>query len=295
MRRLHLPLLILLAAVEGLGHTGESLKPHDLWSAWTFDPGIVLPLALTGILYARGARLSRGTSFRELACFWSGWVFLALSLLSPLHPLGEALFSAHMAQHEILILVAAPLLVLSRPSVAILWGLPLQWRRTLGRWTRSTPVQTISRSLTQPWMAWWIHAAALWLWHAPQLFQATLTNEWIHAAQHISFLASALLFWWSLLYARGRHSYGASVLYVFTTAVHTSILGALLTLAGTVWYPAYTSSASNWGLTPLEDQQLGGLIMWIPAGGIYFCAGLGLFAMWLCESDVIVIGRGYAE
>lgn len=295
MRRHHIPLLILLAAVNGFGHTGEPLRPHDLWSAWSFDPGIVLPLAVTGILYARGARRSRGASLQELVCFWSGWTFLALSLLSPLHRLGEALFSAHMAQHEVLILIAAPLLVLSRPSVAILWGLPLAWRKALGRWSKSTPAQKTWRALTQPWMAWWIHAAALWLWHAPQLFQATLTNEWIHAAQHTSFFASALLFWWSLLYARGRHSYGASVLYVFTTAVHTSILGALLTFADTIWYPAYTASASNWGLTPLEDQQLGGLVMWIPAGVVYLVAGLGLFAVWLRESDVMAIRKEYAE
>jgi putative membrane protein len=115
-----------------------------------------------------------------------------------------------------------------------------------------------------------------------------------HSAQHLSFLLSALLFWWSLFYARGgRH--GAGVLYIFTTAVHTGILGALLTLAPTVWYPAYAGKVQAWGLTPLEDQQIGGLIMWIPAGVVYTVAGLFLFAATLRESDAMVQRRSYAE
>jgi cytochrome c oxidase assembly factor CtaG len=139
--------------------------------------------------------------------------------------------------------------------------------------------------------AWWVHAAALWGWHIPRLFDATLESDWIHSAQHLSFLGSALLFWWSLFYAHGEARYGASVLYVFTTAVHTSILGALLTFSSGVWYPAYLRTTSAWGLTPLEDQQTGGLIMWIPAGLAYVAAGLTLVAGWLRESERIVTRR----
>ena len=117
------------------------------------------------------------------------------------------------------------------------------------------------------------------MWHIPRFFQATLDNDWIHSAQHVSFLGSALLFWWSLFYAHGKVRYGASVLYLFTTAVHTSILGALLTFASTVWYPDYVATTPAWGLTPLEDQQVGGLIMWIPAGLVYVIGGLVLFAV----------------
>jgi putative membrane protein len=234
-------------------------------------------------------------SIRELVCFWSGWFILAISLLSPIHPLGEVLFSAHMMQHELLMLVAAPLLVLSRPLTPVLWSLPLEWRRALGRGSKEAFVRRSWGTLTNPLIAWWIHAAALWLWHAPFLFQATLPSDWVHAAQHISFFASALLFWWSLFYARGRAGYGAGFLYVFTTAIHTSILGALLTFAHSVWYPAYSSTTGYWGLSPLEDQQIGGLIMWIPAGVIYLAAGLGLFLLWLRESDAMATRREYAQ
>ncbi|MDQ6676441.1 MAG: cytochrome c oxidase assembly protein, partial [Acidobacteriota bacterium] len=187
-------------------------------------------------------------------------------------------------------------LVLSRPLPPFLWGLPFEWRRTAGRWAKAQPVQFVWVGITAPAAAWAIHGVTLWVWHAPALFQATLTNDWIHSAQHISFLGSALLFWWSLFYARGAHSYGAGVLYLFTTAVHTSVLGALLTFARTVWYPAYRATAPLWGVSALEDQQIGGLIMWVPGGLVYLAAALALFAAWLRESGVTAAGwRSYAD
>jgi putative membrane protein len=294
MRPRSLLALLLFGGAVAMAHTGEPLEPHDLWTAWRFEPGTTIPLAISALLYALGAKRSRGVSARQMLCFWSGWLTLSLALVSPLHPLGEALFSAHMAQHEILMLCAAPLMVLSRPLVPMLWALPFDMRRRAGRWAKSGWVQRGWRAVTTPLAAWWIHAIALWLWHAPALFEATLTNEWVHAAQHLSFLLSAMLFWWSLFYARGRSGYGTAVLYVFTTAVHTSILGALLTFSKVVWYPAYGQTAGAWGLTPLEDQQIGGLIMWVPAGIVYLAAGLALMAAWMRESEQLGVGRDYA-
>jgi len=110
--------------------------------------------------------------------------------------------------------------------------------------------------------------------------------------QHLSFLGSALLFWWALIHGRqGLMGYGAAVLYMFTTSVHSGVLGALINFAHSVWYPAYATTTTSWGLTPLEDQQLGGLIMWIPAGVVYIFAGLMLFAGWLRESEMRVVKR----
>lgn len=292
-RRL-LPVLLLLP-VLARAHSGEPLAPHDLWTAWEFEPGAAVPLIVTALLYARGARFSRGVSGRQMAAFWSGWIVLALALLSPLHPLGEVLFSAHMLQHELLMLAAAPLLVLSRPLVPMLWGMPLSWRRGVGRFSKTAPVQRVWQFLTAPVAAWAISGVALWVWHAPQLFQATLDNEWIHTAQHLSFFLSALLFWWSLFYSRAPGGYGAGVLSIFTTALHTSILGALLTFAPVLWYPAYRDTVGPWHLTPLEDQQIGGLIMWVPAGLVYIAAGLVLFAAWLRQSETMVRRSSYAD
>jgi putative membrane protein len=263
-------------------HLGQPLPTHDLWSAWDLNPATVVPLALSAILYHRGAR---GGMRRQAVYFWSGWLALVFAVASPLHALGEVLFSAHMVQHEILMLAAAPLLVLSRPMVPMLRGLPASWRRPAGRWSKLGAIH--------PWAAWSIHAAALWLWHIPSWFQATLWNPWIHAAQHVSFLGSALLFWWSLL-AADRAGFGMGMLLLFTTSVHTSMLGALLTFTRQVWYPAYRWT-EVWGVSAIEDQQLGGLIMWIPAGIVYVAAGLAMFALWLRECDRMANRSRYAD
>jgi cytochrome c oxidase assembly factor CtaG len=295
MKKICIVAIALLAPVAAYAHTGEPLAPHDLMRAWEFDPGVVIPLMISAALYLVGSRRQFGITRLQKTCFWMGWWSLAAALISPIHPLGEVLFSAHMVQHEMLMLIAAPLLVLSRPLVAFLWGMPVGWRRTAGKWAKQNYVRKSWVFLTEPFTAWWLHAAAIWAWHAPFLFQLTLTSESAHTAQHLSFFLSALLFWWALFYARGRKSYGTGVLYVFTTAVHTSVLGALLTFAPHVWYPAYLTTTQVWGLSPVEDQQLGGLIMWVPASLVYVIAGLALLAAWIKESDAMLERASHAE
>src|SRR5437764_11770747 len=143
-------LVAMLAASLASAHGGEPLRPHDLWTAWSLDPGIVIPLALTALLYLRGAKGEHGVSRNQKFYFWTGWILLCVALLSPLHPLGEALFSAHMAQHELLMVVVAPLLVLACPLVALLWGLPFTWRGALGQWSKRKTVQGSWRFFTHP-------------------------------------------------------------------------------------------------------------------------------------------------
>jgi len=271
-----------------LAHQDGTLHPDNLRSAWEFDPGVVIPILVSCVLYWRGARLAAGTSRHHQTWFWLGITALVLALVSPLHPLGEQLFSAHMAQHEILMLVAAPLLVMAHPAVPMLFGIPLHWRRSIGAFTRTPVVRGVWRTLTHPVYAWILHAAAIWIWHAPALFQATLESDLAHTLQHCSFFFSALLFWWSLFF---REDYGAAVLSLFTTSLHTGILGAILTLSPSVFYPAYSRTAPTWGLSPLEDQQLGGLIMWLPAGIVYIAAALYFVAAWLRESDLTAARR----
>jgi putative membrane protein len=197
-----------------------------------------------------------------------------------------------MTQHELLMLVAAPLIVLSRPLVVFMWALPLDWSRQLGSWPRTSRFQKLWYVLTIPLVAWVVHFIALWMWHVPSLFDATLHSELVHTLQHLSFLLSALLFWWALIHGRqGLMGYGAAVLYVFTTSIHSGLLGALLTFSASVWYPSYLGLTASWGLTQIEDQQLGGLIMWIPAGVVYAIAGLALLAGWLRESEARAVKR----
>lgn len=291
-----LPWLLALAALapgRAWAHPGLPPEPHDLASAWTLDPWVAVPLLVSGWLYARGTErmwrrsgAGRGVRRWEAGCFAAGWLVLAAAMVSPLHALGEALFSAHMAQHVLLMAVAAPLLVLGRPVVPFLWGVPPAWRRQLGGWARGRAVRAAWGALTAVSAAWLLHAAAIWLWHLPALYQATLASEGVHALQHLSFLGTALLFWWALVHGRrGRTGYGGALLALFTTALHGGGLGALLTFSPRPWYPAYAEAGAPWGLTPLEDQQLAGLIMWIPAGVAYLVAALLLLAGWMRESE----------
>jgi putative membrane protein len=273
------------------GHEIGPANLQELNEWWVFEPGVIAPLVLSAILYALGLsrlRSAAKTAFGlpEIACFFAGWFTLIIALVSPLHPWGAVLFSAHMTQHELLMLVAAPLLVLGRPVIPFLWAFPRSGARRLAAWANTTSWQRFWKTITAPFAAWVIHAVVLWTWHLPFLFQATRDSESIHALQHASFLLSALLFWWAILHGRQRAiGFGAAVLYMFTTALHSGLLGALLTFTRTLWYPIYTNTTQPWGLTPLEDQQLGGLIMWIPAGLVYIIAALALFAGWLRESE----------
>jgi putative membrane protein len=188
----------------------------------------------------------RGIQLVNLLCFSIGWLVVAIALLSPLHHLAERLLSAHMVQHELLMVVAAPLLVLGRPIEAFSWVLPLR----------------IPKILSDPLFAWALHAVAVWIWHVPALFETALENEWVHLAQHSSFFLSAAVFWWSVFSSRNL----GSVFSLFTTMLYTGALGALMTLSRASWYPGYA----------LEDQQLAGLVMWIPAGTVYPIAALWL-------------------
>lgn len=283
--------------------------PDDssLWESWTWEPGIVVPLVVGAVLYGRGLRLlwdehvGRGIRVWEATCFAIGWVVTALSLVSPLHQVSEQLFVAHMVQHELLMVVAAPLLVLGRPLIPMLWALPSAARRRVGRASRAHAVRAGWHVITKPFAAFVVHGATIWIWHVPSLFQATLTSDGVHALQHGSFLGTALLFWWTIIHAHapgGRSravSFGTAVLLLFGTALHSGALGALLTFSRTLWYPAYGSSALAWGLSPLEDQQLAGLVMWIPASFGYLVAALFLFANWLRASEDRVHEREVAR
>jgi putative membrane protein len=284
-----------MTALSPLLHEGAPLAPHDLWAAWSWDPAVLAGLGFTAALYARGmgrlrARGGRRVTARrrEATAFWCGWAVLAFALVSPLHRLGEALLSAHMAQHELLMVLAAPLLVLGRPLVVTLWGLSPRWRLAVGAWLGG--LRRVWRPISRADVAWVLHAVAVVGWHLPGLYQRTVDSDLVHGLQHTSFLVTALLFWWSVLPgARLRNRHGAAIMSLFATMVYTGGLGALLTLGRTLWYPAYGEAAPLWGLSPLEDQQLAGLIMWVPGGASYLLATVWLVLDWLRVSEARVV------
>jgi putative membrane protein len=221
---------------------------------------LALLLAAAG-LYVLGVRRlwrragrGRAIGVSAVISFASGIGLVAIAALSPLHHLAERLLWAHMVQHEILMVIAAPLLVLGRPMQAWQWVWPVR----------------VPAWLSDPLLAWTLHGAAIWLWHVPGLFERAVASEALHFAQHASFFGSALLFWWAIV---ARPHLGAMA-SLFTTMLHTGALGALMTFSRHSWYAGYA----------LEDQQLAGLVMWIPAGLAYPVAALFIGSRWLRRS-----------
>jgi putative membrane protein len=245
----------------------------------------VVVLATIGLLYAVGRRrmARRATPPRvEQWVFWSGWTVMLAAVLPPIDWLALERFSAHMLQHELLMLVGVPLMIAGRPLAACVWGVPAAVRPLLTSGLQSAALGGAWRALTSPVAAWALHGAVVWAWHVPRLYELAVRHEAVHAVQHAMFVGTSALFWWGLVYGRyGRAGYGASVFYVFTTAVHTGILGAVFTLNPEPLYAVYAERAPD----PLADQQLAGLVMWVPAGLILTLTGLGLFAAWLGEAE----------
>lgn len=279
-------LAVLMSGTPALAHGGEF---HASQSIWTFDPWIIIPVASAAALYGPGVgRLWRRAGDSRPTIVWrgviyaAGWFTLAAALISPLHWLGEHLFTFHMIEHEVLMAISAPLMVIARPVGALMWGLPAAFRRSAAAAMRTNVAQSVWEWISRGTTATMLHAIAIWAWHAPVLFDSAVTNVALHRLQHLSFFATALLFWWSVLW---RSNHGVAAWHLFLTMLHTSILGALMALAPHVLYAAQTRTAETWGLTPLEDQQLAGLVMWIPAGTIYAGAALTMLYLWIADSS----------
>lgn len=260
---------------------------------WNWNPLIGAAILLPAWLYAhgvmhlwRGGHGGRGVSRGQVSAFSAGIIVLFIALISPVDPLGEQLLSAHMVQHILLMIAAPPLLIVGAPPSVFLWALPLTTRRTLGRWTApGSGLRRAWRLLTQPAIAWTLHAAAIWLWHLPGLYQAALTAPLVHTLEHAAFFGTGLLFWVAALNDQRGSGRLIGALLIFTTALHSSALGALMTFAESVWYPIYSGRTEAWGLTPLEDQQLAGLIMWIPGGVAYLIGVLWLVSRVIRDAD----------
>jgi mxaJ protein len=273
------------------------LAPCSVW-AHTLEPSggqagewvLIALLFLAGAWYALGfrriwpcSRIGRAMLARRGVLFAVGWLVIAGSLLSPLHRLGARSFTAHMIEHELLMLVAAPLIAFARPIGVFIWALPRSARHALAALGHRRWFAGPWRSISSPLSASLLQAAMLWLWHAPAFFDNALRSELWHAAQHLSLVASALLFWWSINTASSlERKHGVAGFYLFFTSVHSALLGALMAFADSPWYAQYArmGMSGTAGLTPLEDQQIAGLIMWVPGGAVHAVAALVYLSRW---------------
>jgi putative membrane protein len=276
-----LALMTLLLAVPAAAHEGSPHVP-----GWTLDPLVTVPLLLSAGIYLAGfarlqARSGRGRALlrRQALFYGAGWLTMAGAVVSPLHEAGETSFTMHMIEHEIIMLIATLLLVAGRPGPAMLWGLPTALRQ----WTASASRWSLWRRLSEPVTATAVQALAIWIWHVPFLFDLAVRHDGWHIAQHLSFIVSALFFWWAMMHGRGK---ALVALCLFITSMVGGALGALMALSASPWYEAYAQlGLTPLGLTPAEDQQLAGLLMWVPGGLFHLVAALWFLARWLSTRE----------
>ena len=252
-------------------------------ATWTWEPSVVggcLVLA-AGYLAVAGSKQTR-----RAPAFFAGIAVLFLALDSPLDTLGDTyLFSAHMVQHLLLILIVPPLLLLGMPA-------------SLVERARRVPRMRCSMSaLGAPAVAWGLGIGTMAVWHIPALYEAALVSGGVHVVQHLSFLVTGTIFWWPVVAPAGdaRLDPLPAVLYLVAAALAGSVLGIVITFARVDLYPAYLLPVdrlgieplirNGWGLSPDVDQELGGLLMWIPGGLVYLCAILGVMARWYRTSE----------
>lgn len=266
--------------------SGVLLDREKVWTAWNFDLLILLNLAALSYLYWLGATrlwkragVGNGLSYGSLASFVIAIVVLFVALISPLDTLSEQLSSAHMLQHMLLVVVAAPLFVAAMPGRVFLWGVPLGLRSIVTGWVRCFDVSYLNR----PLFPGLLFAVTLWMWHLPAAYQTALVDPFVHDAQHLTFFGAACLFWRVVISPRGRWQIHplSVVIYLFATSLHATLLGVFMSLAPSVWYDVYAATTPRWGFTPMEDQQLAGLIMWMPACLVFPASAAFLFGNWL--------------
>ncbi|HZE09825.1 MAG TPA: cytochrome c oxidase assembly protein [Gemmatimonadaceae bacterium] len=265
-----------------------------LLDGWSFAPGIVIGIAVPAALYAvgvtrvwRAAGAGRGISIPSALMFAAAIATLIVALLSPLDELADQLQSVHMIQHLLLILVVPPLLLMGEPVRAFVWALPHPARAAVPGWIRIPFWRRLALLLTAPSAAFVLHATALLIWHAPGPYDAAVRNETIHALEHLCFLGTALLFWWVVMAPPPfrRLSIALRVPYVVGMSLVGASIGVVLTFASSPLYDAYVATAPVLGMSALEDQQLAGLIMWIPGGFAYLIAATALFMNWMKAVD----------
>jgi putative membrane protein len=269
---------------------GVRAEPGTWWHAWNWDPLILLSLGLLTWLYGRGLarlwkRVGVGHKVRrwQAASYFGALGVIFIALLSPLDALSEELSSLHMVQHMLLMTVAAPLCILGGPTLVLAWGLP-EWQTGRGKPFLTFALRLLQAPvLWQPLLMWALFAVTLWSWHHPVFYQAALRDRLVHDAQHLSFFVAACLFWRACLDPLGgrRLCPAVALPYLFATSLQASVLGIFLALSPRAWYDDYATRTTAWGFTPLQDQQLAGLIMWMPACLIYPAVAAALFGTWL--------------
>jgi len=264
-------------------------------SSWTWRSDVVAVVTTLTVVYGVGwvrlrARGASSVAVWRLATYLGGLLAVVLALLSPIGTLGSMLFVMHMSQHELLAMIAPPLLLLGNPLPVVLWGLPAGLRSRVGRLLEPGAVgrRCLRRATWMP-LTWPLHVLTVWLWHAPVAYGASLASSLAHDAQHLSFFVTALLFWWPVIDPAPR--IGARihdawrVAYVIPAAFQSQVLGLIFAFYPTLIYPHYAAMPRLWGLTALQDQSTAGVVMMQIEGLVYLAAVLLLVARMLGRDE----------
>ena len=263
-------------------------------TAWAWRPDVLAVLITLGTAYTIGwyrlrRQRARVAQAWRLAVYLAGLGTVGLALLSPIDTYASRLFLMHMVQHEILIMVAPPLLLLADPFPVLIWGLPRTVRRSVRHLlARGAWVRRVLRAASWMPVAWGIYVVNLWFWHIPAAYEAALRNNLLHGLEHLTFFATAVLFWWPIINPaprlHGQIAYGFRIVYVLAAAFQNTALGFTIAVIERVLYASYAIAPRLWNLSPLDDQAYGGAIM--SEGGMMFLIPLiVLVNQWLKEEE----------
>lgn len=258
--------------------------------SWDWRPEILAVLFLAGSLYTRGwwRIRSRQTKQQRLATGWrlaaylGGLAILVVALMSPIDVMGGQLFFMHMIQHLLVVMITPPLLLIANPLPFFLWGLPPGLRRSVGRLlNRESRFRRALHALTAPGMVWMAFVAVFLGWHDPNAYNAALRSDVVHDLEHLTFFATAMLFWWHVVGAGPRLrslSRGLRLAYVLATVPVNMAAGVTIAFASQPIYTYYTAVPRPWEMTVMQDQMVGGVIMWIPGSMMFLLAALILIS-----------------
>lgn len=283
--------VVSILAGHGYAHIPTDTNPS---ADWHWRPDILFVLALFGTVYTRGwlklrRRSTRAVSHWQIALYWLAIGAIILAVISPIDALSATSLSMHMVQHLLLLMIVPLFFLLANPLPGFLWGLPAKWRKPFCRLLNPvSPFRRILWALTLLPVAWTVYVFNLWAWHHPSLYQLALRNEWVHDIEHLMFFFTAIVFWWPVVNPaprlHGEISYGFRIVYLIAATLQNTVLGMAISLPEKVLYPLYETMPRVLDLSPINDQALGGGIMWV-SSHMYLTPILVLVARMLMREE----------
>lgn len=285
---------MLLSVLAHTSHTGPFTVAQTL-RLWSFDPTIIFVVLLPALLYWGGLRAMGARGMPPLPrwrplMFYLGIGFVVIALCSPLGSLDSDYFFIHMLQHQLLMMLAPPFILLGAPTTPVLLGLPAAVRRNVVRpLVRNRAVRAVYGVVTYPFVAWSLFSLSMWTWHfIPGAYDAATTHSAVHFLEHLTMTWGGLLFWWTIIDPkpmRARLSFPARIGFIVINEIQVIILGMSLTLRHGLLYAHYTERSRVLGFDALGDQQSGGASMWVMGSMMLAVALMFVMSVWFDRQE----------